>query len=354
MKQSNRGISSGTTSFTNPVRSWSRREVVKSLTALAGSMGLFAQYPRPAAAEPPPETTSIKLVAVPAICIAPQYVAEGLLRAEGFSDVQYVKLKATTPGGVPIAAGVANLSLDAVGPLITAIDGGQPVVTLAGVHLGCYELFAGTQVHSVRDLKGKTVPIDGFNGPQHVFLSSMIAYVGLDPRKDINWVVHPSEESMQLFREGKVDAYLGFPPEPQELRAQGVGGVIVNTAVDKPWSQYFCCMLAGNRDFVQHHPMATKRAVRAILKAADLCAQEPERAARMVVDKGFTKSYAYALETLKEVRYNAWRSHDPEDAFRFHAIRLHEVGMIKSTPQKIISQGTDWRFLNELKKEMKS
>jgi NitT/TauT family transport system substrate-binding protein len=34
-------------------------------------------------------------------------------------------------------------------------------------------------------------------------------------------------------------------------------------------------------------------------------------------------------------------------------LRLHEIGMVKRTPQKIIAQGTDWRFLNELKKELK-
>jgi NitT/TauT family transport system substrate-binding protein len=38
---------------------------------------------------------------------------------------------------------------------------------------------------------------------------------------------------------------------------------------------------------------------------------------------------------------------------RYFALRLHEAGMIKSSPQKIIAQGTDWRFLNELKKELK-
>jgi NitT/TauT family transport system substrate-binding protein len=159
---------------------------------------------------------------------------------------------------------------------------------------------------------------------------------------------------MQLFVEGKADAFLGFPPQPQELRAKKTGHVVVNTAVDKPWSEYYCCMLVGNREFVERNPIATRRAMRAILKAADLCALEPERAARMIVEKGFTPSYSYALETLKEVRYNAWRSYDPEDAIRFHSLRLHEVGMIKSTPQKIIAQGTDWRFFNELRRELKA
>ena len=78
-----------------------------------------------------------------------------------------------------------------------------------------------------------------------------------------------------------------FPPEPQELRARKIGHVILNTATDRPWSQYFCCMLFGNRDFVREHPVATKRVLRAILKAADLCAAEPERAAQQLVDGGF-------------------------------------------------------------------
>jgi NitT/TauT family transport system substrate-binding protein len=222
------------------------------------------------------------------------------------------------------------------------------------VHLGCYELFATGRVRAIRDLKGKTVPISAIGSGEHTFLSSMMAYVGLDPRKDVNWIVRSPEESMQLLAEGKVDAYLAFPPEPQELRAKKIAHVVVNTATDRPWSQYFCCMWVGNRSFVQEHPVAAKRATRAILKAADLCVSNPEAAARMLVGEGFTSNYNYALETLKQVPYNAWRGYDPEDSLRFHGLRLHEVGMIKSTPQTLIAQGTDWRFLNELKKELKA
>ena len=158
---------------------------------------------------------------------------------------------------------------------------------------------------------------------------------------------------MRLLAEGKVDAFLGFPPAPQELRAKQIGHVVVNSAVDRPWSQYFCCMVSANREFVRQSPVATKRAVRALLKAADICALEPERAARAVVDKGYAKNYDYALQTMKDVPYGTWRDYDPEDTLRFYALRLHEVGMITSSPQKLIAQGTDWRFLNALKKEMK-
>jgi NitT/TauT family transport system substrate-binding protein len=56
---------------------------------------------------------------------------------------------------------------------------------------------------------------------------------------------------------------------------------------------------------------------------------------------------------MQDVGYNRWREYDAEDMIRFYALRLQEAGLIKSTPQKLIAQGTDWRFLNEIKKELK-
>jgi NitT/TauT family transport system substrate-binding protein len=187
----------------------------------------------------------------------------------------------------------------------------------------------------------------------------MAANVGLDPHKDIEWVegaaVNPfGLFPLELFAEGKVDAFLAFPPEPQELRARNVGHVILNTTTDRPWSQYFCCMLVGNAAFVKNHPVATKRVVRAILKSNDICAAEPRRAAQQLVDRGFAQNYDYALQTLSELPYAQWREFDPEDSLRFFALRLHEVDMIKSSPKQLIAEGTDWRFLNELKRELKA
>ena len=75
--------------------------------------------------------------------------------------------------------------------------------------------------------------------------------------------------------------------------------------------------------------------------------------ARWLVDRGYTKRVEIAERMLRELPYNKWREYDPEDTFRFYALRLHESGLIKSSPKKLIAQGTDWRFLNELKKELK-
>jgi NitT/TauT family transport system substrate-binding protein len=159
---------------------------------------------------------------------------------------------------------------------------------------------------------------------------------------------------MRLFTEGSADSFLAFPPHPQELREKKIGHVIIDTAVDRPWSQYFCCVVAANRQFVVKHPVATKRALRAFLKAADLCAREPEQVARFLVAKGYELRYPLALDVIQKLPYDRWRESNAEDTLRFHGLRLHEVGMVKSTPQKLIARGTDWRFLNELKKELKA
>jgi len=331
-------------------QSWSRREFVAALTA-AGTAGVLGV--RQADAEAPPETTRLKLVKIPSICQAPQYVAEALLKAEGFTDVEYVQKAGALGITEALAAGEANINNHFVAPSIIRVEAGDPIVFLGGLHIGCFELFGTDRIQGIRDLKGKTVGVLELGSSQHLFVSTMAAHVGLDPHRDIRWVTNPPAESMRLLATGQIDAFLGFPPEPQELRARGIGHVVVNSALDRPWSQYFCCMMLGNRDFVRKHPIATKRAMRAILKATSICALEPNRAARHLVDNGFTPRFDYALKALSDIPYGRWREYDPEDTVRFYALRLHEAGMIKSNPAKIIAEGTDWRFFNELKKELK-
>jgi len=332
---------------------WSRREFLSTLT-LVGAGSLLKLPCALGAAEPPPETTKLRLDQSGGICTAPQYVAEQLFREEGFTDVQYLKRGAGAEVAKARSTGEVDIDVANVWTILRQIDAGDPVVFLAGIHTGCYELFGNERIRSIRELKGKNVAVSFLGSGRHLFLASMAIHVGLDPHSDIKWITDPPVVAMRMFANGEVDALMGFPPEPQELRAKKIGHVVVNTTLDRPWSQYFCCMIVGNREFVRKHPVATKRAVRAILQGNQICAVEPERAARLLVDKGYTKQYDFALQALKEIPYGRWREYDPEDTIRFYSLRLHEAGLIKSTPQKIISQGTDWRFLNELKKELKT
>jgi NitT/TauT family transport system substrate-binding protein len=329
-----------------------RRDLLRRL-ALAGGVHLLSR-PQPVAAQPPLETTKIRLIRSPDICLAPLYMAEELLRGEGFTDVEYVQGTGGQDDIKLAATGATDFIGGFVGRHLAGLDAGDPIVILAGLHIGCFELFGSQRIRSIRDLKGKQVAVTRLTSGRHIFFSIMAGHVGLDPRKDIKWVTDPVEKSMRLFADGRIDAFMAFPPEPQELRAKRIGHVVVNTTIDRPWSQYFCCMVVANREFVRKHPVATKRALRAILKANGVCALEPVRAARTLVDKWYPMTnYDYALQTIKEIPYGPWRDYDPEDTVRFYSLRMNEVGMIKSSPQQMIAQGTDWRFLNELKKELK-
>ena len=328
----------------------SRRRFLLNTSALgaASVLGL----PQMAMAEPPPETRKLRIAESPLTCIAPQVVAQELLYAEGFTDVQYVNYPKDTQRWPPedFLAGEVDIGFSFTPTDIRFVDAGAPIAILAAAHTGCVELVASDRIHSTRDLQGKTVGIDT---DTKLFISMFAAYVGLDPQKDINWVFYPWGDWVPLFTQGKIDAFMCSPPLSLELRQKRIGHPLVNTTLDKPWSQYSCCLIASTREFVRRYPVATKRALRAILKGVDLCALEPSRVARFMADRGLW-SYDMTLRGLREVPYGKWREIDPVDSLRFWALRMHDVGAIKSSPQQIIAQGTDFRFLNELKKELKA
>ena len=328
-----------------------RRRFLATLSA-ASAAG-FVRQPPSLAAQGTLETTAVRIAKLGAVCIAPQFVAEELLRAEGFTNIHYVDVGPSLQLSPIVARDQADFTLDFAARIVRTIEEDGAITVLGGVHVGCYELFAQKGIHSIAELKGKSV---GIKTSPPDLLALMAAQVGLDPVSDLRWVTSTdaSVDPLELFANAKIDAFLGFPPEPQKLRAHDIGHVIVSTAVDRPWSQYFCCMLTANREYVRKHPVATKAVLRAILKAADLCASAPVRVAQSIVDRGFVAQNSYAVETLRELPYSKWREYDSEDAIRFYALRLHEIGMIKSSPQKIIAENTDWRFLNELKRELKA
>ena len=137
-----------------------RRQFLTGLS-MACAAGVFGA--RPARAEERGlETNSVRIFANrPGICVAPQYIAEPLLRAEGFTDVRFVGLTAATglPAAQAVGSGDADFTVSFAAPLAIAIDGGAPLTLLSGVHVGCFELFGNEGVRSIADLKGKSVGV---------------------------------------------------------------------------------------------------------------------------------------------------------------------------------------------------
>ncbi len=337
----------------------SRRDFLKIVGGLglsaAGMALLEACGVKPATPIPedaPLETTTIRLGKIPSLCFAAQYLAEDFLKRKGFTDVQYNAKNVAV--GAPVLSSDIDMSMHFVAPTIVGVDAGEPISILSGVHIGCFEIFGGDRVKTINDLKGKIIPISEFGSSPYVFLSTILTYVNIDPATEINWLTRQKSADMpQLLADGKVDAVIAFPPVAQEMHAKKIGNVVLNSMMDTPWSQYFCCTVYSSRDFIEQNPVATKRALRAILQSADSVALEPERAAKFMVDKGYAQNYDYALAAMQNIPHNRWREYDPEDTVIFYANQLRDAGLIKSNANEIVAQGTDWHFLNEIKQELK-
>jgi NitT/TauT family transport system substrate-binding protein len=313
----------------------------------------------PGATLPPPETTTVRYVS-PAAC-DPLWAVRDYLLEEGFKDIQFVRTPVTTTEW--LTADKADFN-SGYGTLIAAsVDVGLPIVSLAGIHPGCFEIWATPGISTIRDLRGKTIAVnaksksDQFYG----FFSILLAYVGVDPQTEVNFIeIGPDFTALRdAFVDGRSQAVIASGTAGPVLRRnpKNPGKVILDTTMDKPWSQYYCCNLVANRDWARRYPIATKRFTRAILRAADAVAKDKPRAAREYVTRGFPVAPGpteeeLTNEAIRDLSYD-WREFDPEETLRFFALRLADAKLIKSTPQQIIAQGSDFAYMRQLRTELK-
>jgi NitT/TauT family transport system substrate-binding protein len=342
----------------NSTDGWSRREFL-SRTLLTGAgmyLGLGSDLGL-AAAEPPPETTTIRFQDLRSPCWVPQLMAEPLLREEGFTDIQYLKHAKPFQGPYDILAGKIDFAAQFMGAMFTGLEPGNQLVFVAGLHSGCYSLIGSDRIRSVLDLKGKKVWAGGggeFGIGPLTFFKVLGAYVGLDTDKDVQYVEVPGPEAVGMFKRDEIDAFMSFPPGPQKLRTAGIGHTLVDTNIDRPWSQYYCCVIVGRRDFIRDNPIATRKVIRSILRANDIVSQDPMAAAQMLVDRKLRKpdDKEFMAQAFREIPYDKWRHYSPEDTIRYYALRLREFGATKYSPNEIIEQNTDWSHLASLKDEL--
>ena len=125
-------------------------------------------------------------------------LAADLLRSEGFTEVEYVE----SPNCDNLASGRTHFAQDHGVSAIVALDEGKPFVLLGGIHVGCLELFGTGSVKAIRDLKGKRITVRSIGGAQYLFIAAMASYVGIDPKKDIQWVPLSRNEGKQHLADG--------------------------------------------------------------------------------------------------------------------------------------------------------
>jgi NitT/TauT family transport system substrate-binding protein len=347
-----------------------RRDVLRRSLAVGATItgaGLLAacdQQPTsratsPGAPLPPPETTTVRWASPPPC--DPLWLAKDYLLEEGFKDIQVVRVPVTNTDW--LTADQADFNTGYSNLIAANVDAGLPILALAGIHPGCFELLATPGISTIRDLRGKTIAVHAKNASDlfYGFFSILLAYVGIDARTDVNFIeIGPDADALRdAFLDGRSQAVIAGAAAGPMLRRnpKNPGKVILDTTMDKPWSQYYCCNLVANRNWARKYPIATKRFTRAILRAADDVAKDKPRAAREYVARGF---YATASptdeditnEVIRDLSYD-WRELDPEETLRFFALRLADAKLIKSTPQQIIAQGSDFAFMREQRTALK-
>jgi NitT/TauT family transport system substrate-binding protein len=341
-----------------------RRELLRVAlgtgAVLAGG-GMLAACAQPTAvlqgvaALPPPETTTVRIGA-PFPCDPGLMLAGDFLSEEGFTEVRYVA------ANILERAWVVNRDADvALGHsewIVASLDDGVPLVTLAGLHSGCYELWAGARIQSIGELRGKKIAVRRIDTSDvfYAFFATLLGYVGIDPVKDVQFIAAGTGPEMNnAFIEGRADAVLAGGSQGPTFRrlSKAPGHVLLATMTDKPWSQYLCCNLVANSDWARQNPIATKRVTRALLRATDRAAKDPARAAHDAVAAGGPgfDDESLVRETTDMCTYN-WRELDPEETIRFFALRLADAKLITSTPQQLIARGTNLAYMRQLRMEL--
>jgi NitT/TauT family transport system substrate-binding protein len=326
--------------------------------AACGPQGTSA----PAAATlPPPETKSLRLIY--SLCDPPFWMAGSFLREEGFTGgfdtgsgpiPQLSSVTSLVNGEVDIGVYFAN-------SFVGQVDAGQPLVALGGIHPGCSQLWALPGINTISDLKGKTVAVQSktLKDSSYGLFVALLAHVGIEPAA-VNFVeIGQATGPLDAFLTGKSDAFFAQAQQGTLLQAnpKNPGKLILDTVVDKPWSQVYCCLLAANRDWVNANPTAAKRATRAILRSADAVAKDRRSAPAAAIATGLFNTQGITeqvvADTIKDLSYD-WRGYDPEETVRFFALQLSDAKLISKTPQEIITAGTDFAYFRQLRTELKA
>jgi len=163
---------------------------------------------------------------------------------------------------------------------------------------------------------------------------------------------HNPDELPRLLKQGDIDGVIAIAPQGEALRDLEGVRVLVRTADDSPWSSHYCCLIYGNRGFVEKNPNTTRRTMRALYRAVDATARDPEAVARHIVDE---RRYPYSVEEathqLQHPHFDVWRSFSVEDTLRFYALRLREAGEITAGPDEIL-RSFEPRYFEALRSEL--
>lgn len=225
-------------------------------------------------------------------CEAPIFMAveKGFFREEGL-DVSLVKCEWANYKDV-LALGGFDVTHHLVMYFLKPVEQGLDVKFTGGIHRGCLRVQALTngKIRSVADLRGKRIGVPGMGTPPFIFANRVLGAHGIDPGKDLQWVVFPAGELWLALDKGEVDAVADSEPIGSLLMATGKVRNIADQATDAPYNDEYCCAVLVNGKFLVRNPRAAAAATRALLKAARWVETNPAAAARMSVERKYLAS----------------------------------------------------------------
>jgi NitT/TauT family transport system substrate-binding protein len=263
-------------------------------------------------------------------CEAPIFTAveKGFFKDEGL-DVTLVKCEWANYKDV-LALGGFDITHHLVMYFLKPIEQGLDVKFLGGIHRGCLRVQTATtsSIHSVEDLRGKRIGVPGMGTPPFIFANRVLNAHGIDPGKEITWLVFPAGELGLALQKGQVDAVADSEPIGTLLTADGKVRNVADQATEAPYSDEYCCAVLANGKFVANNPKAAAAATRALLRGAKWVEANPVAAARMSVEKKYLASNpelnAVAISHLRYVPSVS----GAEAAVKSAAIAMQKAGML--------------------------
>ena len=270
--------------------------LVPHLVAMVLIAGLSASFfsgcgggAEPAASTGKPK---VKLAYIGLTCEAAMFVAEekGFFEEEGI-DVELIK---TDWDGLRDGLGLGRFDVNytLIMYLLKPIEQGLDVKITGGIHTGCLRVHAAADsgIETVEDLRGKRIGIPTMGSPPFLFASRALAAKGLDPEKDVEWVVVAPDVSMLALENGQVDAIADSEPIGSILAAQGKVRIVADQGADPQFRDEYCCAVVVNGDFAKRDPETAAKVTRALLKGARWVDENPVSAAELSVEKKYVAS----------------------------------------------------------------
>src|SRR5687767_153981 len=218
----------------------------------------------------PENSNKVRIGYIGLTCEAPIFTAieKGFFKEEGL-DVSLVKCEWANYKDV-LALGGFDITHHLVMYFLKPIEQGVDVKFTGGIHRGCLRVQAAANgnIRSVKDLRGKRIGVPGMGTPPFIFANRVLGANGIDPSKEVTWLVYPAGELGLAIDKGDVDAVANSEPIGSLLVAQGKVRNIADQAVDMPYADEYCCAVLANGKFLAKNPKATAAATRALLKAA--------------------------------------------------------------------------------------